>query len=83
MDAIINYHKVSGFLKKTPPQATPRFYKHPRSQKSCDQSLSQLYCPQSAIHGWDCLAVDPATYQLLKGTAFVVPIDLDPTAIYP
>jgi hypothetical protein len=27
--------------------------------------------------------MDPVTYQLLKGTAFVVPINPDPTAVYP
>jgi hypothetical protein len=45
--------------------------------------LSQLYCPQSTIHRWAGLAVDPATYQLLKGTAFVVPINPGPPAVYP
>jgi hypothetical protein len=35
--------------------------------------ISQLFCPQSAIHGWTGLAMDPTTYLLLEGTPFIVP----------
>ncbi len=47
------------------------------------KALSQLYCPQSAIHGWAGLAMDLAMYQFLKGTAFFLPINPGLTAIYP
>ncbi len=38
---------------------------------------------QSAIHRWAGLAMDSATYLLLEGAAFLVPIDPGPMAIYP
>ena len=45
--------------------------------------LSQLFCPQSAIHGWSGLTIDPAIYLLLEGTTFVIPMDPGATAVYP
>ncbi len=47
------------------------------------QALAQLSCPQSAIHGWLGLVMDPATYLLLEGAAFTIPPDPGPTAIFP
>jgi hypothetical protein len=47
------------------------------------QVLSQLYCPQSALHRWAGLAIDSAMYQLLKSTVFIVLINPAPMAIYP
>jgi hypothetical protein len=46
------------------------------------KALSQLFCSQ-AINGWLGLAIDPATYLLLEGTAFVIPMDPGATAVYP
>ncbi len=84
MDTVIDYDKAVGFLKP-PPSLKPRskFTNIHALKKHVIKALSQLYCPQSAIHGWAGLAMDPATYQLLKGTAFVVPINPGPTAVYP
>jgi hypothetical protein len=83
-DAIINHNKAAGFLKP-PPSLKPRleFTNIRALKKHVIKALSQLYCTQSAIHGWAGLAMDLATYQLLKGTAFVVPINPGPTAVYP
>ena len=44
--------------------------------------LSQLFCPQSAVHGWSGLAMDPVIYYLVKGTAFATPNDPGPTSVY-
>ncbi len=46
-------------------------------------ALSQLQCPQDAVHGWSGPAVDPAAYQLLTGNVFLIPTDPGPTAVYP
>jgi hypothetical protein len=53
------------------------------STKHIIKALSQLFCPQSAIHGWSGLAIDPTTYLLLEGTMFVIPMDPGATAVYP
>jgi hypothetical protein len=84
MDAVIDYDEAAGFLK-TPPslEPCPEFTNIRALKKHLIKALSQLYCPQSAIHRWAGPAMDPAMYQLLEGTAFVVPIDPGPTAIYP
>jgi hypothetical protein len=84
MDVVIDYDEVAGFLK-TPPslELQPEFMNIRALKKHVIQALSQLYCSQSAIHRWAGLAMDPATYQLLEGTAFVLPINPGPTAIYP
>ena len=42
-----------------------------------------MFCPQSAIHGWAGLAMDPATYLLLGGIVFAAIKNPGPTAIYP
>jgi hypothetical protein len=46
------------------------------------KAFSRLFCPQSAIHGWSGLAIDPTTYLLLEGTVFVIPIDPGAMAVY-
>ena len=42
-----------------------------------------MFCPQSAVHGWAGLAMDPAMYQLLGGITFAAICDPGPMAIYP
>jgi hypothetical protein len=84
MDAVINYDEVAGFLKNSPSLKPPPEFTNIRAlKKHVIQVLSQLYCPQNAIHGWAGLAMDPVTYQLLEGTAFIVPIDPGLMVIYP
>jgi hypothetical protein len=84
MDAVIDYDEAASFLNPPPSfEPCPEFTNICALKKHVIQVLSQLYCPQNAIHGWASLAMDLATYQLLKGTAFIMPINPGPTAIYP
>jgi hypothetical protein len=84
MDAIINYNEVASFFKN-PPLLEPRldFANICTLQKHVIKVLSQLFCPQSAIHGWSGLTIDPATYLLLEGTTFVLLMEPGATAVYP
>jgi hypothetical protein len=84
MDAVIDYDEAVGFLKNPPSlEPRPNFTNICALQKYIMQALAQLSCPQSAIHGWSGLAMDPATYLLLEGAAFTIPPDPGPTAIFP
>jgi hypothetical protein len=84
MDAVINYDEAAGFLKNHPLlEPRPNFTNICALQKHIVQVLAQLSCPQSAIHGWSGLAMDPATYLLLEGAAFTIPPNPGPTAIFP
>jgi hypothetical protein len=84
MDTVIEYDKTAGFLKK-PPSLEPRlnFANIPALQKHIIKVLSQLFCPQGAIHGWSSLAMDPSTYNLLEGVAFAITNDPRPMSVYP
>jgi hypothetical protein len=84
MDAIIEYDEAVGFLKNPPLlEPRPNFTNICALQKHIMQALVQLSCPQSTIHGWLGLVMDPATYLLLEGAAFIIPPDPGPTAIFP
>jgi hypothetical protein len=84
MDAVIDYDKAAGFLKNPPSlELWPNVTNICALQKHIPQALAQLSCPQSAIHGWSGLAMDPASYLLLEGAAFTIPLDPGPTAIFP
>ncbi len=83
MDAVINYDKAAGFLKNSPSlEPWPNFTNISALQKHIVQVLAQLSCPQSTIHGWSGLAMDPASYLLLEGAAFTIPLDPGPMAIF-
>jgi hypothetical protein len=84
MDAIIDYNEAAVFLKN-PPLLEPRpdYANVCALRKHVIKALSQLFCPQSTIHGWSGPAINPATYFLLEGTAFVIPIDPGATEVYP
>jgi hypothetical protein len=84
MDAVIDYDEAAGFLKNPPSlEPRPNFVNLRALQKHIVQGLAQLSCPQSDIHGWSGLAMDPAAYQLLEGTAFTIPPDPGPTVTFP
>jgi hypothetical protein len=84
MDAVINYDKAAGFLKNPPSlEPCPNFDNICALQKNMVKALLQLSCPQSAIHGWFGLAMDPATYFLLEGVAFTIPANPGSTANFP
>ncbi len=84
MDAVIDYDEAAGFLKNPPSlEPWPNFTNIRALQKHIVQALAQPLCPQSAIHGWSGLAMDPASYLLLEGAAFTIPLDPGPTVIFP
>jgi hypothetical protein len=62
-DAIINYNKAAGFLENPPSlELCPDFANILTLRKHVIKVLSQLSCPQSAIHGWSGLTIDPVKY---------------------
>jgi hypothetical protein len=84
MDAVIDYDEAAGFFKNPPSlEPRPNFTNIPALQKHIVQALAQLSCPQSTIHGWSGLAMDPTTYHFLEGMAFTIPPGPGPTAIFP
>jgi hypothetical protein len=84
MDAVINYDKAAGFLKNPPSlEPHPNFTNICALQKHIVQALAPFSCPQSNIHGWLGLAMDPATNLLLEGMAFTIPPNPGPMAIFP
>jgi hypothetical protein len=84
MDAIIDCNEAASFLKSLPSlEPHPDFASIHALQKHVIKALSQLFCPQSNIHGWSGLAINPPTYLLLEGTAFVIPMDPGAKAVYP
>jgi hypothetical protein len=84
MDAVIEYDEAAGYLKKNPSvEPRPDFNNIRALKKHVINALSQMFCPQSAIHGWAGLAMGPATYLLLGGIAFAAINNPGPTAVYP
>jgi hypothetical protein len=84
MDQLITIKEVVEFLKNTPsvlPQ--PDFAKVCALQKHIIKVLKQLEYPQSHIHGWSGLVIDPALYQILEPIAFVRPVSPGDTPVYP
>jgi hypothetical protein len=76
MDTLITYDEVMGFLKN-PPTLAPRpdFIRPCALCKHMNDALKQLACPQSAIHGWTSLVMDPIMYKLLEPIPFAIPIN--------
>jgi hypothetical protein len=84
MDAIITFKEVTEFLKN-PPSLAPRpdFNRLRTLRQYIVTALKQLTCPQSPIHGWSGLAIDPYVYVLLEPQAFAEPPHPGATADYP
>jgi hypothetical protein len=84
MDAIIIFEEVPEFLKNPPSLALrPDFNQLRALCQHIVTALKQLTCPQSPIHGWSGLAIDPGVYMLLEPEAFAEPPNPGATAIYP
>jgi hypothetical protein len=83
MDAIINYNEAASFLIN-PPSLEPRpvFANICTLHKYVIKALSQLFCPQNAIHGWLGLVIDPTTYLCLEVTVIVLLMDPGAMAVY-
>ena len=61
----------------------PDFYKLRPIGQHIVQALKQLVCPQSPIHGWFGLAMDPNVYALLEPTSFAAPANPGATPVCP
>ena len=72
MNQLITFDEAAGFLKN-PPSVMPHpdFTKIRAIQTHITKALKQLDCPQSLIHGWSGLAMDPTTYVLTILSPFV------------
>jgi hypothetical protein len=84
MYAIIAFEEVTEFLKN-PPSLVPRpdFNQLRTLRQHIVTALKQLTCPQSPIHGWSGLAIDPGVYALLEPQAFAELPNPGATAVYP
>jgi hypothetical protein len=60
----------------------PDFVKLRALWKHMTQALKQLVCPQSQIHGWTGLVMDPGLYALIKPFPFTVPVNPGATLVY-
>jgi hypothetical protein len=75
MDHLITYEEAVVFLKHPPSLAAcPDFARIRALHKHIVTALKQLVCPQSAIHGWAGLVMDPVMYTLLEPTALFASI---------
>jgi hypothetical protein len=84
MDHLITYKEAVGFIKN-PLSLAPRpdFIKIRALQKHYVTGLKQLTCPQSLIHGWAGLVMDPVMYALLEPTKpFTAVVDPGEYAVY-
>jgi hypothetical protein len=69
MDHLITYEEAAGFLKNPPSLAPhPDFAKLCTLRKHFITGLTPLVCPQSLIHRWVGLVMDPVMYDLLEST---------------
>ena len=76
MNRIISFEEIHGALKN-PPSLNPRpdFLKIRALREFMYNVLKHVSCPQSLIHGWAGLAMDPQMYALIEPNAFVMPPD--------
>ena len=83
MDSLITYDEAAEFLKN-PPSLSPRpgFANMRALRKHMVTALKQLVCPQSAVHGWTGMVLSPMVYALLEPTAFAIPGNPGPVAVY-
>ncbi len=83
MDQLIKFNEAAGFLKNHPTLAPrPDFAKNPSTLQHINTALMRLVCPQSQIHGWAGLAMEPNMYALIKAVPFAIPINPGNTPIY-
>ena len=83
MDQLITIDEVAEFLKKILCFPTAGLCKSPGPTQIYLKALKPIECPQSLVHGWSGLIMDPALYILPEPKVFVIPISPGATAIYP
>jgi hypothetical protein len=83
-DHLITYKEAMVFLKNPPSLAPhPDFARIRELRKHIATALKQLICPQSAIHRWAGLVMDPVVYALLEPAATFASInDTDDFPVY-
>lgn len=76
MNRVISFEEIHGALKN-PPSLNPRpdFPKIRALREFIYNVLKHVSCPQSLIHGWAGLAMDPQMYALIEPNPFVMPPD--------
>jgi hypothetical protein len=83
MDQLITFNEAVGFLKNPPTLAPcPAFANILALCKHINTALMQLVCPQSQIHGWAGLTIEPNMNALLKAVPFAIPINPGNKPIY-
>jgi hypothetical protein len=60
----------------------PDFAKLQALRKHMTQALKQLVCPQSQIHEWTGLIMDPGLYALIEPNPFNIPINPGVMPVY-
>jgi hypothetical protein len=78
-----HYNEAAKFIKN-PPSLSPRlgFANMRALRKHMVKALKQLVCPQSEVHGWTGMVLSPMVYALLEPTAFAIPENRGPVAVY-
>ncbi len=84
MDHLITYEEAMGFLKNPPTLVPcPDFTKNHSLCKHIGMAHKQLLCPQSAIHRFLGLVMDPLMYALIKPTTpFILVADSSNIPVY-
>jgi hypothetical protein len=88
MDSLITYNETAEFLKNHPTMLPrpdlprPDFAKLRALCKHMMQVLKQLVCPQSQIHGWTGLVMDPGLHALIEPNPFNILINPGATPVY-
>jgi hypothetical protein len=82
MDSLITYNEAAEFLKNPPTMLLQLDFAKLRAlRKHITQALKQLVCPQSQIHGWTGLVMDPGLYALIEPNPFNIPINPGATPV--
>lgn len=83
MDTVISIDDAAGFLINPPNMASrPNFFKVRALRLHIAKGLRQIEHPDRAAHGWSGLATEPALYNLVDSTPWVMPTDPGPIAVY-
>jgi hypothetical protein len=84
MNQLITYDDAAGMLcvPAFPKSARPDFTSVRALRKHFHTALAKLECPQSLVHCWTGVAMDPVMYGLIEPNLFVLPVDPGTTPTY-